>query len=202
VVADAAGTTRDALVEPWRVRGSAGEIELLLVDLPGEMRSAEGLDALGQRMRELAERRACITLRCDPSPRDASRREPGTVAVRTKCDMGAPTPAGWIATSAHSGEGLVALAGAVAELAAGLGATPAGEGLALAGRHRALIDEAIVHLQAALDVAARGSGRAVAEPELVAAALHGALESLGGIAGRLAADDILGRIFGRFCVGK
>jgi tRNA modification GTPase len=59
-----------------------------------------------------------------------------------------------------------------------------------------------VHLQAALDVAARGSGRAVAEPELVAAALHGALESLGGIAGRLAADDILGRIFGRFCVGK
>jgi tRNA modification GTPase len=39
-------------------------------------------------------------------------------------------------------------------------------------------------------------------PELVSAALHGAIESLGGIVGRLAPDDILGRIFSRFCVGK
>ena len=202
VVADVAGTTRDALVEPWRVRGPDGEIELLLVDLPGEMTGAEGLDALGQRMRELAMRRACITLHCDPAPTRAAVAQGDALAVRTKRDMGGGPVAGWIATSVRSGEGLGELAGAVAHLASGLGATPAGEGIALAGRHRALLDEAIMHLRAALEVAMAGTGRVVSNPELVAAALHGALESLGGVAGRLAPDDILGRIFGRFCVGK
>ena len=76
----------------------------------------------------------------------------------------------------------------------------AAEGVVLAERHRALLDEAVSHLDAA--VAAIGGGRALAHPELVAAALHGALESLGGVAGRIAPDDILGRIFGRFCIGK
>ena len=45
-----AGTTRDALVEPWKVRGAAGELELLLVDAPGRLPNAQHLDALGQRM--------------------------------------------------------------------------------------------------------------------------------------------------------
>jgi tRNA U34 5-carboxymethylaminomethyl modifying GTPase MnmE/TrmE len=32
--------------------------------------------------------------------------------------------------------------------------------------------------------------------------MHSAVENLGAIAGRMTADDILGRIFSRFCVGK
>jgi tRNA U34 5-carboxymethylaminomethyl modifying GTPase MnmE/TrmE len=32
--------------------------------------------------------------------------------------------------------------------------------------------------------------------------MHSAIENLGGIAGRMTPDDILGRIFSRFCVGK
>lgn len=202
VVAEVAGTTRDALVEPWRVRGDGGEIELLLADLPGELAAAEGLDALGQRMREIALGRACITLRCDPAPSRVPEARGDTIAVQTKCDAAPSRAPGWVATSARTGEGLGTLANAVMRVASGLGATPAGESLVLAARHRALLDESITHLQAGLDAAAVGSARAIANPELVAAALHGALESLGGVAGRLAPDDILGRIFGRFCVGK
>jgi tRNA modification GTPase len=88
----------------------------------------------------------------------------------------------------------------VATAVLGRAAPVAAEGVALAERHRALLDEAVSHLDAA--IAAIGGGRALAHPELVAAALHGALESLGGVAGRIAPDDILGRIFGRFCIGK
>ncbi|MFM7806696.1 MAG: tRNA modification GTPase [Planctomycetota bacterium] len=202
VVADVAGTTRDALVEPWRVRTPGGVVEVLLVDLPGEMCGARGLDALGQHMRELALRRACITVHCAPDAHDAAPALPDTLRARTKCDDDAPAAPGAIATSARTGRGLAELARAVANLALGLGATPSGEGLALASRHRSLLAEAIAHLRAALGAASVGTDRVMAHPELVAAALHGALESLGGIAGRLAPDDILGRIFGRFCVGK
>ena len=202
VVADIAGTTRDALVEPWRVTGTHGTVELLLVDLPGELAGASGLDALGQRMREWALQRACITLHCTPKPVMDATPCADALHVQTRCDERTTRMPGWIATSARSGEGLAALARAVAARAEALGATPSGEGLALAARHRALLDEAIAHLSAALAAAQVGASRAVPNPELVAAAMHGALESLGGIAGRLAPDDILGRIFGRFCVGK
>jgi tRNA modification GTPase len=38
--------------------------------------------------------------------------------------------------------------------------------------------------------------------ELVAAAVRGALEELGQVVGAIHTDDILDRIFSRFCIGK
>jgi tRNA modification GTPase len=202
VVSQVAGTTRDALVEPWKVRGAAGELELLLVDAPGRLPNAQHLDALGQRMREQALQRACIVIECDAAPTaDAPVADPA-LHVHTKLDDASVVAAsGWLATSAHTGRGLQELSQLVAQRAQGLGASVASEAPVLAERHRALVSEAIAHLHAAVE-AAGTSGAAPSMPELVAAALHGALESLGGIAGRLAPDDILGRVFGRFCVGK
>ena len=201
VVADVAGTTRDALVEPWRIMGPDGEIEVLLVDAPGVNGSVGGLDALGQRMREEAMRRACVRVECSHEGAAVGPADPATIHVQTQCDRASFHPVdGWLATSAVTGHGLDALRARVATAVLGRAAPVAAEGVALAERHRALLDEAVSHLDAA--IAAIGGGRALAHPELVAAALHGALESLGGVAGRIAPDDILGRIFGRFCIGK
>ncbi|NUQ67170.1 MAG: tRNA uridine-5-carboxymethylaminomethyl(34) synthesis GTPase MnmE, partial [Phycisphaerales bacterium] len=53
----------------------------------------------------------------------------------------------------------------------------------------------------AIDDAARWSGEAHA-PELVAAGLRRALDLVGELAGRLTPDEVLGRIFAGFCIGK
>jgi tRNA modification GTPase len=201
VVADVAGTTRDALVEPLHLSGMHGPVEVLLVDAPGDMQGTRGLDALGQRMREEAMRRSCIRIECSRDPGDPCATEPDVIHVQTQCDRATFRPIdGWIATSARTGDGLDRLRQRMAETVSGLTASRSAEGMALSERHRSLLEEAVANLDAAID--STGQGRALDRPELVAAALHGALESLGGIAGRLAPDDILGRIFGRFCIGK
>jgi tRNA modification GTPase len=174
---------------------------VLLVDAPGLDGSVHGLDALGQRMREEAMRRACVRIECSPEGVSVQPTDPTWIRVQTQADRASFRAAeGWLATSAVTGRGLDALRARVAGAVLGLAAPASGEGVVLAERHRLLLREALSHLEAAR--AAVGSGRTQAHPELVAAAMHGALESLGGIAGRIAPDDILGRIFGRFCVGK
>jgi tRNA modification GTPase len=44
--------------------------------------------------------------------------------------------------------------------------------------------------------------RAGEEPELTALDLREALTAIGGIAGVVDTEEILGEIFGRFCIGK
>ena len=61
-------------------------------------------------------------------------------------------------------------------------------------RHVAALEQAAMHLQVAL-----GS---VTTPELLAEELRLAGDALGSITGRVVADDLLGAIFGRFCIGK
>jgi tRNA modification GTPase len=39
-------------------------------------------------------------------------------------------------------------------------------------------------------------------PELVAASLRTALDRLGEVAGAIPPDDVLGRLFAGFCIGK
>ena len=62
-------------------------------------------------------------------------------------------------------------------------------------RHRAVLEEALRHLDRAL------SGGAV-EPELVAEDVRLAARSLERMSGRLDPEDVLGRVFATFCIGK
>lgn len=108
-----------------------------------------------------------------------------------------------IHTSAKNKIGLEELAQAVSAALSTSGISNTGEGMALAQRHRALLAAGVVDLQQALAAAVADEAcRHLKTPELVASAMHSAVENLGGIAGRMTADDILGRIFSRFCVGK
>ncbi|MCA9188015.1 MAG: hypothetical protein KDA99_20445, partial [Planctomycetales bacterium] len=59
------------------------------------------------------------------------------------------------------------------------------------------LQRAAEHLQAALAAASAGVG-----DEIVALELRSALEGLGEVVGTVYTDDVLDRIFSRFCIGK
>jgi tRNA modification GTPase len=67
--------------------------------------------------------------------------------------------------------------------------------LALSGRH-------LLAIQEATDCLARAQGSPNLSLELLAADLRQALDSLGQILGQVTPDDILGKIFSTFCIGK
>jgi tRNA modification GTPase len=72
----------------------------------------------------------------------------------------------------------------------------------------ALVAEAVAALDGAIalvggphDAAASMPAR-LDSPELVAASLRTALDRLGEVAGAIPPDDVLGRLFAGFCIGK
>ena len=75
------------------------------------------------------------------------------------------------------------------------GQTSAAPALALNVRHVNALNDARQALARARNCVAAG-------PELLALELREALDALGGILGRLSPDDLLGRIFSSFCIGK
>lgn len=196
LVSPVAGTTRDALTA--RVRLARGH--LLLTDVAGFERPAEALSA-GEA--EVARAMRATTLRSIDEADivvlvlDRGRsvgalpfnRKPDLV-VASKADLG-DVESGDIAVSARSGSGLDALRAALDEHAF---ATPASSGgVALNQRHRA----ALADCQTALARASSTAGS-----ELIAADLRVALDALGSVTGAVTPDDVIGRIFAGFCIGK
>ena len=136
----------------------------------------------------------------DTSPPLAASRTPDVV-VRTKADLlgdptaGGATP-GALPVSAVTGFNLDALRDRLDLLAFGAQTSSTGSTLALNARHVEAVREA-------REALARASDRAAdASPELVALELREALDAAGRVLGAVTPDDLLGRIFSTFCVGK
>ncbi len=127
-------------------------------------------------------------------------------------DAGGESPV--VSASMKSGAGLEAVRSAVAACLGGgeeLSDVPAVTNL----RHMALLERARGALERSLEglrpssqpecggarPGEAGSGPAIPE-EFIVADLREALEALGEVTGRRSAEDLLGRIFSRFCVGK
>ncbi|TAM01400.1 MAG: GTP-binding protein, partial [Rhodanobacter sp.] len=99
----------------------------------------------------------------------------------------------WLWASAKTGEGLDALREHLKRLA-GAGS---GEGAFSARRRHVLaLQQVGVHLQYTANQLAVGAG------ELAAEELRQAQQALGEITGNYTSDDLLGAIFGSFCIGK
>jgi tRNA modification GTPase len=97
-----------------------------------------------------------------------------------------------VRTSALSGDGIDLLR---AEILKAIGWHPGEEGVFLARRrHLDALEGAESHLVHA--------GSAVSQLELFAEELRLAQSRLNEITGEFSADDLLGEIFGRFCIGK
>ena len=188
IVTAEAGTTRDTLSE----RMSIGGVPVTLVDTAGlrDTPSSEA-EALGiARTREaMAEADLVIVVSCG----GAAPEVEGALRVRSKCDLGDVAGEG-LRTSARTGEGMAELRAAIL---ARLG-TAAGEG------------EMITHLRqyTALAGAVASLHKATAAVqhnvphEMLLLDLYAALGSLDELTGATGSEEILGRIFSEFCIGK
>ena len=77
-----------------------------------------------------------------------------------------------------------------------------GDDLTVLPRHSAALRRARESLAEALAEVERDGAARLSSPELVAGAMRAALDALGEIAGRIDPDDVIGRVFASFCVGK
>jgi tRNA modification GTPase len=195
IVAPVPGTTRDALREPVQIDG----VPLILVDTAGLRRDADPIEQLGIARTRVELERADVVLVVHEAGSNAPLAEPLPVAAQridiyNKIDL-APdfaVPSLGIAVSAKTGAGLDRLRQAILE-AAGWGAT--GESVFLArARHLRALEAARGHLATAEGELPRW--------ELFAEELRLAQVALGAITGEYRADDLLGEIFTRFCIGK
>ena len=132
----------------------------------------------------------------------AARAAKRAVCVINKCDLpqvlDAAELTGFdavVSLSARTGEGLDALAAAVAELFPAP-AAPAGEILTNA-RQAEAVGRALSALDAARDALAAGL-----TPDAVLTEAEDALAALADLTCRSDRDDVTDRIFSRFCVGK
>ncbi|HYR35433.1 MAG TPA: tRNA uridine-5-carboxymethylaminomethyl(34) synthesis GTPase MnmE [Burkholderiales bacterium] len=195
IVTPIPGTTRDAVREPIHIEGVA----VVLVDTAGLRPSVDEVERLGiARTRQELERADVVLAVHDASatagPLESIPAGAARIDVYNKVDLrpGYRPPSGAIAVSAKSGIGLDDLRQAILR-AAGWSAT--GESVFLAReRHLRALSQAGQHL-----------ARAAAEQgrwELFAEELRLAHNELSSITGAFTADDLLGEIFGRFCIGK
>jgi tRNA modification GTPase len=227
VVSDVAGTTRDALSADVTLRRGT----VTLVDVAGLDEIDEG-DEIARQMRDAAWReiqRADVLVRVvehgDDRPAIALPRAADLI-VRTKADLtpspGTPGEGGGegralreaiedphpnplpeyrergperCIVSALTGVRLEDLRDALDRLAFGPDAGSTTASLALNARHVAHVQAAIESLTQALASVSNGD-------EVVAHLLRDALDQLGQVLGAVSPDDVLGRIFSRFCIGK
>lgn len=192
IVSDVAGTTRDVLTADVDVG-----CPIRLIDAPGEAEWA-GLDGEAVRRSRGAVRQADLILFVVDAtkPATSSAIEPkgrAWLRVYSKADLPHGAAPG-CHTSAKTGEGLPELRREIARLLRDEDRPGARFRLSL--RQGGLLREA----EAAM---ARASSAAPSMGmEFVSADLRLALEALGGISGRSTDEDLLDRIFSRFCLGK
>ena len=195
IVTPIAGTTRDALRESIQIEG----VPLVIIDTAGLRPSSDPVERLGiERTQRELERADIVIVIFEAGEAHAPLEEvpAGTalIEVYNKIDLapGFVAPTAAVAVSAKTGAGMEALKRAILR-AAGWGAT--GETVFLAReRHLRALQRAAAHLEAA--------SREPQRWELFAEELRLAQTALAGITGEFTADDLLGEIFSRFCIGK
>lgn len=202
IVTDIAGTTRDALRETIQIEG----IPLHIIDTAGLRDTEDRVERIGieRTWREIA--RADVILHLveagvatevdldESLPQGVER-----IVVANKIDLAGLPPgrveAGGrvrLQVSARSGEGVELVRQELLRIA---GWHAHGEDVILAReRHLLALREALRHVEAA--------GTQLGALELFAEELRLAQEELGTITGEFSADDLLGVIFSRFCIGK
>lgn len=205
IVTPIAGTTRDVLRETVSLDGAVLE----LADTAGLRETHDEVEREGVRRARVELARADLVLLvtdaahagADPGPLAELPADVARLVIVNKIDLDAQPPraetrAGlphlWL--SALTGEGLELLR-AELKTRAGLGS---GEGAFSARRrHVAALERVQGHLEhAAAALAATRAG------ELAAEDLRQAQHALGEITGSYSSDDLLGAIFGSFCIGK
>ena len=213
IVTDIPGTTRDTVEESVL----CGGVLLRLIDTAGIRDTEDVVEQKGvERSRKALESADLVLAVVDSSvpltDEDLevlrlAAENPRWIAVFSKCDlwdtkahsvgiMGSPAPAASVTLSSVTGEGLGDLENAVAAL------FPAGDpkeagSLLTDQRQEEAARRARDAVRRAKDALENGL-----TPDAVLNDAEEALDSLGELTGRTAKEEIVSRIFSRFCVGK
>lgn len=199
LVSEQAGTTRDYVSAQVR----CGGIEVELIDTAGieAGRALGGIESAAQNVAQSQAEQATLVLACSEATQSilrpsGSNLPQSCIHVVTKCDQffDPRIVAGAILTSSRTGEGIEELKGAIESA---LAAQPV-DTTVVAGT-AARCRESLVLAAESLRRARLSS--AVGE-EFVAAEVRSALDDLGRVVGAVYTDDVLDRIFSRFCIGK
>jgi tRNA modification GTPase len=204
IVTEFAGTTRDVLRERIDIDGLAVE----LVDTAGLRDNPDRIEEEGIRRarKAMAEADAVLWIQdaTEAVPEHIEEPVPEGVPVtivRNKIDLSDDRPGivqgerPVVMLSARTGEGLDALRERIRDLA---GFRDLGEGAFTARRrHVEALHDAHGHFEAG-----RAALRDARAGELLAEELRLSQHALGTITGEFTADDLLGRIFSDFCIGK
>lgn len=180
IVTAVPGTTRDVIEAAVEWDG----VPILLVDTAGQRDTADEVERIGVARAAAAVERADIVLWLgdDSPPGDA-------VALHPRADERTESPPGRLGVSVVSGDGLAALRAAVLRRARAL--LPGPDAHALTARQRSALATAADALAARDD-----------DPLLLAESLRLANAAWDRLTGRAGTEEMLGELFGRFCVGK
>ncbi len=209
IVSDQRKTTRDVLSGLFTTE----RCQCVLFDCAGLLVSPEGiLDRLAQQAAIEALRHCQAILFCvDATKSDLSEdlavlkliESRPTVYIATKCDL--PSHLGnlqrsfgteFLPTSAHTQEGLDELKRRVEDVLCGAPPQDGNDAIALTTRHKQVVGDALETITQASSEIEQGS------EETAAAMLRAAYEALSDIETQPVDEQLLDRIFGRFCIGK
>jgi len=197
MVSEIPGTTRDTIEENLTLRG----IPFRVIDTAGLRASEDPLELEGMRRTrhhlEQADVAVCVVAAPDVGdPAGARSRE---IVVLNKIDLwrGGEMPPGVVPVCCLDGRGLEELVGAIIGMTDFAATGRLEEAVAVNERHRQCLRTA----QDYLAEARRSLERGVA-PELTALELRSALAAIGEITGAVETEEVLGKIFSTFCIGK
>jgi tRNA modification GTPase len=216
IVSEIAGTTRDVVRERITLRSAQSTVTLKLEDTAGLRAADHPIERIGIERSQRSARDADLVLFVvDPASEAQAVHEQWqslevsaskSLGIFTKCDLydaqhinerrselaelGIPN---WVQTSAQTGQGLEEAIDAIVERCSSLTRRDRGEILLTRLDQLECVTQAIEHLERA---------KQAPEIDLFAADIRQALHALGPLIGETLADDILGKIFSEFCIGK
>jgi len=194
IVSEKQGTTRDVVTASCLIDG----IRFVFNDTAGIRKTSDKIEEEGIKLSKKALNRADIVIYLVDSLSDFNllpiKKGKKNIFVLNKIDLShKEAPEGWFAISAKTKKNIAVLKKAVAENFLKLGQE---ELLSVNMRHLDLIK------QAHKNISQISPGLISTNLELVAENLRNCDELLGEIYDPISSDDMLGKIFNKFCIGK
>jgi len=219
ICAAAAGTTRDMLPAPIRL----GRGEAILLDAAGVDQADDEIIAQARMLTLNAAQQVdlvCLVVDLSATEDDAALdlirtlRLARVVVAANKCDrLSAMQIAPRIqrmeawkvgpvqGVSAKTGVGIDSLRAAWLEALGDDAGSTFGEAMLLSERQRSAVADACDAIQRAMKLS-EPAAETVDCADLVAFELREALDALGSVSGAVTTDELLGRVFANFCIGK
>ena len=207
IVAATPGTTRDTIEE----RASLGGYPFRVIDTAGFRETADPVEKEGvaraHHAAEQADLRIHLVDASTVHPGDSSSARESVkplfqdeLLVLNKMDLVTDRSpfSSMLTISCATGEGIGALIAAIlAKVTDSSNGEGTPDGAAINARHQECLRRAAAALDAAMALLSVGE-----PPELVAVELRAALSAVGEIVGEAGTEEILGKIFSSFCIGK